>query len=408
MTSSASSLTSHLLSPPSLSSPPLSSTSARSWLLAAGASFSLVAAFSGTATVAAKERPEVDLGRDTEVVLYQYEACPFCNKVKGTLLNNAKTALSNGNFGANTGLSGMLVSPATSPRNARHANIFCLQPPPAPFLCAACFHSLPGLLRHPIPRGGGEPRGQKGAQTLAQQAGPCAIENTTCVPCLPILALLVSAAFLDYYDTPYRTVEVNPVAKKAPVVVVSTPRVLLPSLSPQHLPLSSSFLFPSHRSLPGLLRHPVPRGGGEPGGQQGPTLVSSAMGSPFSTPHVLPGPLRHPVPRGGGEPVSGKLIVVSSRASLLPVDSTAALSSLSSPPPPHRSVPGLLRHPVQGGGGEPGGKEGAQVVALQEGPRARRQRRVARRLLRCGSCPLLSLRVSLALSWSTRVSRFIR
>ncbi|CAI7801983.1 unnamed protein product [Closterium sp. NIES-53] len=275
MTSSASSLTSHLLSPPSLSSPPLSSTSARSWLLAAGASFSLVAAFSGTATVAAKERPEVDLGRDTEVVLYQYEACPFCNKVKGTLLNNAKTALSNGNFGANTGLSGMLVSPATSPRNARHANIFCLQPPPAPFLCAACFHSLPGLLRHPIPRGGGEPRGQKGAQTLAQQAGPCAIENTTCVPCLPILALLVSAAFLDYYDTPYRTVEVNPVAKKAPVVVVSTPRVLLPSLSPQHLPLSSSFLFPSHRSLPGLLRHPVPRGGGEPGGQQGPTLLPS-------------------------------------------------------------------------------------------------------------------------------------
>ncbi|CAI7809716.1 unnamed protein product [Closterium sp. NIES-54] len=85
MTSSASSLTSHLLSPPSLSSPPLSSTSARSWLLAAGASFSLVAAFSGTATVAAKERPEVDLGRDTEVVLYQYEACPFCNKVKAFL-----------------------------------------------------------------------------------------------------------------------------------------------------------------------------------------------------------------------------------------------------------------------------------------------------------------------------------
>ncbi|CAI7772889.1 unnamed protein product [Closterium sp. NIES-53] len=85
MTSSASSLTSHLLSPPSLSSPPLSSNSARSWLLAAGASFSLVAAFSGTATVAAKERPEVDLGRDTEVVLYQYEACPFCNKVKAFL-----------------------------------------------------------------------------------------------------------------------------------------------------------------------------------------------------------------------------------------------------------------------------------------------------------------------------------
>ncbi|CAI5528637.1 unnamed protein product [Closterium sp. Naga37s-1] len=75
MTSSASSLT----------SPSLSSTSARSWLLAAGASFSLVAAFSGTATVAAKERPEVDLGRDAEVVLYQYEACPFCNKVKAFL-----------------------------------------------------------------------------------------------------------------------------------------------------------------------------------------------------------------------------------------------------------------------------------------------------------------------------------
>ncbi|CAI5982266.1 unnamed protein product [Closterium sp. NIES-65] len=85
MTSSASPLTSHLFSPPSLSSPSLSSTSARSWLLAAGASFSLVAAFSGTATVAAKERPEVDLGRDAEVVLYQYEACPFCNKVKAFL-----------------------------------------------------------------------------------------------------------------------------------------------------------------------------------------------------------------------------------------------------------------------------------------------------------------------------------
>ncbi|CAI5479130.1 unnamed protein product [Closterium sp. Yama58-4] len=86
MTPSASSRTSHPFSPPSLSSPSLSSASARTWLLAAGASFSLVAAFSGTATVAAKERPEVDLGRDAEVVLYQYEACPFCNKVKAASL----------------------------------------------------------------------------------------------------------------------------------------------------------------------------------------------------------------------------------------------------------------------------------------------------------------------------------
>ncbi|CAI6005996.1 unnamed protein product [Closterium sp. NIES-64] len=153
MTSSASPLTSHLFSPPSLSSPSLSSTSARSWLLAAGASFSLVAAFSGTATVAAKERPEVDLGRDAEVVLYQYEACPFCNKVKAFL----------------------------------------------------DYHHIRYRVVEVNPRGQG--------------------------------------AFLDYYDISHRVLEVNPVGKKAPVVVVSTPRVLPPSLSPQHLPLSSSFLF---------------------------------------------------------------------------------------------------------------------------------------------------------------------
>ncbi|GJP38791.1 hypothetical protein CLOM_g23202 [Closterium sp. NIES-68] len=69
----------------SLSSPLSPSGSSRGWLLAAGASFSLVAAFSGTATAVAKERPEVPLGRDAEVVLYQYEACPFCNKVKAFL-----------------------------------------------------------------------------------------------------------------------------------------------------------------------------------------------------------------------------------------------------------------------------------------------------------------------------------
>ncbi|CAI5971526.1 unnamed protein product [Closterium sp. NIES-65] len=140
MTSSASPLTSHLFSPPSLSSPSLSSTSARSWLLAAGASFSLVAAFSGTATVAAKERPEVDLGRDAEVVLYHR---------------------------------------------------------------VSAFHVLLSSLPSISP----------------------------------------TAAFLDYYDISHRVLEVNPVGKKAPVVVVSTPRVLPPSLSPQHLPLSSSFLF---------------------------------------------------------------------------------------------------------------------------------------------------------------------
>lgn len=54
------------------------------WMAAAGA-FTLSFAASMTTVAFAKERV-ADRFSPREVVLYQYDACPFCNKVKGELL----------------------------------------------------------------------------------------------------------------------------------------------------------------------------------------------------------------------------------------------------------------------------------------------------------------------------------
>jgi hypothetical protein len=51
-------------------------------LIAAGAISISFAASSYSSVAAAKEMPRADL-IPKDVVLYQYEACPFCNKVKG-------------------------------------------------------------------------------------------------------------------------------------------------------------------------------------------------------------------------------------------------------------------------------------------------------------------------------------
>jgi len=50
-----------------------------------GTMFFSVAASSLAQEVQAKEAPPVEKLMPKDVVLYQYEACPFCNKVKGTL-----------------------------------------------------------------------------------------------------------------------------------------------------------------------------------------------------------------------------------------------------------------------------------------------------------------------------------
>ena len=50
-----------------------------------GTVFFSVAASSLAQEVQAKESPPVEKLMPKDVVLYQYEACPFCNKVKGTL-----------------------------------------------------------------------------------------------------------------------------------------------------------------------------------------------------------------------------------------------------------------------------------------------------------------------------------
>ena len=50
------------------------------WLFAAGMSLAAAAAL-GSLTAAAKEATEKRVPAD--VVLYQYDSCPFCNKVKG-------------------------------------------------------------------------------------------------------------------------------------------------------------------------------------------------------------------------------------------------------------------------------------------------------------------------------------
>ena len=54
-------------------------------LIAAGAISISFAASTYSSVAAAKEIPRADL-IPKEVVLYQYEACPFCNKVKGEFL----------------------------------------------------------------------------------------------------------------------------------------------------------------------------------------------------------------------------------------------------------------------------------------------------------------------------------
>lgn len=51
------------------------------WVLAAGLSVAAAAALGGV-TASAKERLESKAPAD--VVLYQYDSCPFCNKIKGT------------------------------------------------------------------------------------------------------------------------------------------------------------------------------------------------------------------------------------------------------------------------------------------------------------------------------------
>ena len=58
----------------------VSSPNGSRWLVAAGMSFAAAAAF-GSMTAAAKEATEKKVPAD--VVLYQYDSCPFCNKVKG-------------------------------------------------------------------------------------------------------------------------------------------------------------------------------------------------------------------------------------------------------------------------------------------------------------------------------------
>lgn len=50
----------------------------------AGTMFFSVAASSLEQEVHAKEAPPAEKFLPKDVVLYQYEACPFCNKVKGT------------------------------------------------------------------------------------------------------------------------------------------------------------------------------------------------------------------------------------------------------------------------------------------------------------------------------------
>jgi microsomal prostaglandin-E synthase 2 len=50
--------------------------------IAGAVSFSLTFATVVAAEVKAKERPPTDL-LPQNVVLYQYQACPFCNKVRG-------------------------------------------------------------------------------------------------------------------------------------------------------------------------------------------------------------------------------------------------------------------------------------------------------------------------------------
>jgi microsomal prostaglandin-E synthase 2 len=50
-----------------------------------GTMFFSVAASSLAQEAQAKEAPPVEKLMPKDVVLYQYEACPFCNKVKGTL-----------------------------------------------------------------------------------------------------------------------------------------------------------------------------------------------------------------------------------------------------------------------------------------------------------------------------------
>ena len=54
-------------------------------LIAAGAISISFAASTYSSVAAAKEIPRADL-IPKDVVLYQYEACPFCNKVKGEFL----------------------------------------------------------------------------------------------------------------------------------------------------------------------------------------------------------------------------------------------------------------------------------------------------------------------------------
>jgi hypothetical protein len=50
--------------------------------VAGAVSFSLTFATVAAAEAKAKERPPTDL-LPQSVVLYQYQACPFCNKVRG-------------------------------------------------------------------------------------------------------------------------------------------------------------------------------------------------------------------------------------------------------------------------------------------------------------------------------------
>ena len=50
--------------------------------VAGAVSFSLTFATVAAAEAKAKERPPTDL-LPRNVVLYQYQACPFCNKVRG-------------------------------------------------------------------------------------------------------------------------------------------------------------------------------------------------------------------------------------------------------------------------------------------------------------------------------------
>ncbi|KAL5229278.1 hypothetical protein ABZP36_017543 [Zizania latifolia] len=70
----------------SLPSPPPPASSSRSMPvgIAGAVSFSLTFATMAAAEAKAKERPPLDL-LPQDVVLYQYEACPFCNKVRAFL-----------------------------------------------------------------------------------------------------------------------------------------------------------------------------------------------------------------------------------------------------------------------------------------------------------------------------------